>query len=176
MQSFNKSAKNIDISKQERHCCNQTMFKTYMQYCEAYCQKCSPNLRLSINCHKKWNTRLWQIYLRWWLTQDIIWFGIFHFQSINFLCTFVPYRRKIFWVVIIFLALMFIIGEKTCGRWLILWALLFMISGRTILGGDVWREYEAQLRWGFVAPPPLFLRLGEQPTLLLRKLHISCSL
>ena len=136
MQSFNKSAKNIDISKQERHCCNQTMFKTYMQYCEAYCQKCSPNLRLSINCHKKWNTRLWQIYLRWWLTQDIIWFGIFHFQSINFfvhICslsekkflggdnffgTYVHYRRENLWAVINFLGtFVHDIWENNFGWW-----------------------------------------------------------
>ena len=136
MQSFNKRAKNIDISKQERHCCNQTMFKTSMQYCEAYCQKSSLKLRLSINCHKKCDTKLWQIYRRWWLTQDIIWFGIFHFQSINFfvhICslsekkilggdnffgTYVHYRRENLWAVINFLGtFVHDIWENNFGRW-----------------------------------------------------------
>ena len=145
------------------------MFKTYMHYCEAYCQKCSLKVRLSINCHKKCDTRLWQIYRRWWLTQDIIWCGIFHFRSINYL-------RENLWAVIKFVGYL-------CS-WCLREQFWVVINVLGTIVHDIW---ESNFEWWCLAGvwgttevkiccPLLFLRLGEQSTLLLRKLHISCNL
>ena len=95
-----KVPKILTSQRREDNTYNQTMFKTYMQYCEpdsVYCQKSSLKLNMSINCHKNCDARLWQIYRGWWLTQCIIWSGIFHSRCIIFWAHLFIIWEKNFW-------------------------------------------------------------------------------